>query len=121
MSELIQELNEMLIRDEPLLAKKVGILKEEQVDEDAFDPRKLLDEEIEPGGIEAQIAETVASFLELHDKHMQKKLKENKEDISLHLEKYKQQTTQEFEAKIKTNESYIHMVHETLVEELDNF
>ena len=43
----------MLIRDEPLLAKKVGILKEEQVDEDAFDPRKLLDEEIEPGGIEA--------------------------------------------------------------------
>lgn len=71
----------MLIRDEPQLARKVGILKTEIVDDDAFDPRKLLDEELEPGGIEAQIAETVAVFLELHDKHIQKKLKENKEDV----------------------------------------
>jgi|LakMenEpi03Aug12_release.lakeMendotaPanAssembly.Ray.scaffolds.fasta_scaffold764164_2 hypothetical protein len=53
MSDLIKELNDMLIRDEPQLARKVGILKTELVDDDAFDPRKLLVEEIEPGGIEA--------------------------------------------------------------------
>ena len=91
------------------MAKKVGIMREQQTPEEVEEKTEV--QESKPSGIEEQIKEIADTFLNKHDQHIQLKLMENKAEIIKEISGYRANTSKEVDSKIRTLEGYTQMIH----------